>query len=98
MSFWANVRTISQEVGYTVRGRGLVRVPGVSDMAAALQSAGFSTAHLSAGRRPTSLANALSEYFLYRADVLNDYVEPRLMMADEARGIFDELRGNLNPQ
>ena len=98
MSFWANVRTISQEVGYTVRGRGLVRVPGVSDMAAALQSAGFSTAHLLAGRRPTPLANALSEYFLYRANVLNDYVEPRLMMAEEARRIFDDLRRELSPR
>ena len=98
MSFWANVRTISQEVGYTVRGAGIVRVPSVADMAGALQSAGFSTAHLLAGRRRTPLANALSEYFLYRATVLNDYVEPRLMMADEAREIFDELRGNLNPR
>ena len=25
MAFWANVRTISQEVGYTVRGKGIVR-------------------------------------------------------------------------
>lgn len=98
MSFWANVRTISQEVGYTVRGQGLVRVPSVSDMAGALQSAGFSTAHLLAGKRPTPLADALSEYFLYRANVLNDYVEPRLMMAEEARGIFDELRERLNPR
>lgn len=98
MSFWANVRTISQEVGYTVRGAGIVRVPSVPDMAGALQSAGFSTAHLLAGRRPTPLASALSEYFLYRATVLNDYVEPRLMMAPEARRIFNELREDLNPR
>ncbi|MGH8865669.1 MAG: DUF7690 domain-containing protein [Burkholderiales bacterium] len=25
--FWANVRTISQEVGYTQRGQGTIKVP-----------------------------------------------------------------------
>lgn len=28
-SFWAAVRTISQEVGYTIRGKKLIKVPSV---------------------------------------------------------------------
>jgi hypothetical protein len=30
--FWANVRTIGQEVGYTVRGEGVIRVPTMDDI------------------------------------------------------------------
>ena len=98
MSFWANVRTISQEVGYTVRGKGLVRVPTIGEMAAGLQGAGLSTAHLLAGKIPTELAETLQHYFEYRAEVLNDFVEPRLMMADDARPLFEELKDRIDPK
>ena len=38
-----------------------------------------------------------ADYFEYRAQVLNDYVEPRLMDADRARIVFEELRKRLSP-
>ena len=51
-----------------------------------------------AGKRPTQLAEMLSESFHHRATTLNRYVEPRLMMADEARRVFEDLRERLNPR
>ena len=44
--FWANVRLISQHVGYTVRGKNLIRVPTVEEMKLALEKINLGTTHL----------------------------------------------------
>lgn len=98
MSFWANVRTISQEAGYTVRGKGLVRVPTVEEMVSALAKAEISSDHLRSNNEPTELGLDLRAYFAHRAQVLNEYVEPRLMMAKEAGAIFEGLHKSLDPR
>jgi len=35
-SFWATVRSVSQEIGYTIRGEGQVKVPTVEEISDAL--------------------------------------------------------------
>ena len=97
MSFWANVRSISQQVGYTVRGRGIVKIPSLDEMCRAMSRIGLSSTHLMDDGGPTALAGRLCDYFETRALLLNDFVEPRLMMADEASKIFNELRERLDP-
>ena len=97
MSFWANVRSISQEVGYTVRGRGIVRVPSLQEMCGAIRGIGLSSAHLLRDGGPTELADWLSDYFETRARLLNEYVEPRLMMTDGATEIFNDLKERFDP-
>ena len=47
---------------------------------------------------PTPLANELHAYFSYRAEVLNDHVEPRLMDAARAKEEFEALYEKLNPK
>ena len=37
------------------------------------------------------------DYVQYRADILNTYVEPRLMRLEEARATFQDMRSRLNP-
>jgi hypothetical protein len=72
--FWANVRTISQQNRYTVRGSGQIKVHSVPDMVRAMQVVGLGTHHLcGADGVPTKLGNDLHEYFKYRADVLNTF-------------------------
>jgi hypothetical protein len=39
----------------------------------------------------------VSLYFEYRAQILNDYVEPRLMDADRAKKVFEDLKNKLSP-
>lgn len=96
--FWANVRIISQEVGYTLRGTGNIRVPTLSEMAAAFEKLGLATTHIQkAEGAPTDLGQRLVDYFAFRADALNTYVEPRLMDANRARKLFEELRATLQP-
>jgi hypothetical protein len=93
-SFWASVRTISQHTGYTVRGKGEILVPSTSDMMRAMEENNLSPSGIArADGALTELGNRLSDYFRYRADVLNTYVEPRLMDAARAKTEFRRLRG-----
>ena len=97
-SFWASVRTIGEKLGYTVRGKGIVKVPTVDDFAVGLNSLELSPTYLvSARREPTELGRTLLDYFAYRANVLNSYVEPRLMDASEAKRQFRKLKTHLKP-
>lgn len=91
--FWANVRSISQHAGYTARGTGQIRVPDLSVILESLEELGLSTGHVidDAGK-PTSLGATLVQYFNYRADVLNKFVEPRLMDARLAAAAFAKVQ------
>ncbi len=96
--FWANVRTISQELGYTARATGHVRVYSIAEMAAAMTATGLGVTHLTGRGGTTDLGETLRSYFDYRAHVLNTYVEPRLMDVDSAKALFGELKARLNPK
>ena len=96
-SFWAAVRTVSQQVGYTIRGKGQVRVPELHEIESAFQDLGLDTSAILNSGNPTSLARDLVAYFSYRAEVLNDYVEPRLMDVSRASDVFRDLVSRLDP-
>ena len=55
-AFWAYVRSISQSVGYTVRGEGQIKVPTIEDMSAALSGLGLDGARLLKPDGTTKLA------------------------------------------
>jgi hypothetical protein len=95
-TFWAYVRTISQSVGYTARGKGIIHVPSVVEMAAALQKVELHSKHVvDDDGKPTKLGLLLQSYFSYRANVLNNTVEPNLMDAETAKQLFERLRDEL---
>lgn len=95
--FWANVRSISQALGYTEKKTRNVKVYRVPDMVRAMKKLGLGTHHLIVEGATTSLASTLEAYFAYRADVLNSFVEPRLMDSQAARALFNELRQRCDP-
>ena len=96
-SFWANVRTISQEVGYTERPRrqagvtgqaGPIKVPTSGEIRSALSSINLSSLHLFGNDgTQTDIGRQILDYYTYRADVLNRIVEPLLMNAEQAQTI-----------
>src|SRR5947208_907207 len=91
--FWANVRTISQRLGYTARGTGQILVPSIRQIGDALRGMGLATAHLMNERgQPTEFGKRLVSYFKHRAQVLNRSVEPRLMDVVAARALFEDLQ------
>ena len=104
-AFWANVRTISQRVGYTVKPKrvkgvkgqaGPIRVPTLAEIKAGLESIDLSAAHLvKTNGRATDLGKQVVDYFEYRADTLNRVVEPLLMDAAQAEALFDSLQAKL---
>lgn len=97
-SFWAAVRTISQDIGYTIRRKKQIKVPTINEIAKS-----FQTLFLDKGKiitksgSPTDITTELIEYFEYRANILNNYVEPRLMDVDKASKTFNELYDKLKP-
>ncbi|MCA9100718.1 MAG: hypothetical protein KDA63_06200 [Planctomycetales bacterium] len=97
LDFWACVRTLSQRIGYTVRGEGRVRVPTIDEIEAAFDDLGLDPAVLSRTRSGASVGNQLCSYYEHRAGVLNDVVEPLLMNATEAKRHFRRLKKQLRP-
>ena len=98
-SFWANIRTISEQVGYTVKGKGQILVPSAGQIKIALEKAGLDSSHImdDLGNN-TQLGELLYEYFRYRAKILNEYVESRLMDVLKARRLFNSLKKKLKPK
>jgi len=82
-SFWGTIRTISQHVGYTARvnGTSKVKVPTPQQIQEAFSSLKLEPNIIIKDGKPTQLTNDLIDYYTYRADILNNFVEPRLMDA-----------------
>jgi len=96
-SFWADVRVISQKIGYSVRGKGLIKVPTGDEIRAAYAKLSLQSGHLFNKKgKPTKRGRLLLEYFQYRSDVLHKYVKPSLMKANEAKTLFEKLSKKLN--
>ncbi len=96
--FWANVRTISQKLGYTERGERVIKVPSLEKIREALLSLGLESNHLlDAEGKPTALGQSLQDYFKFRAEVLNKTVEPLLMTVEQAAKLFAQYRKRLCP-
>ena len=96
-TFWAFVRSISQSVGYTVKGkgplRGRIKVPEIAEMASALIRLGLDSSTIQSGDgNPTQLGNRLFEYFKHRAAALNIEMPAQLMRASEAQFAYEKLR------
>lgn len=97
--FWANVRSISQHIGYTQRGTERIKVPGLPAMTGALKELGLVGSHiLQDSGEPTEFGLTLASYFEYRAQVLNEVVRVSLMDVSKARKAFRGLRARLKPR
>jgi hypothetical protein len=96
--FWACVRAISEIIGYSARGRSSVLIPQLSEIEKAFRKAGF-VAKAEGGNDSdiSRTVQTVAEYFEYRAQTLNGYVEPRLMQVERARDVFKELKSRLSP-
>lgn len=91
--FWAHVRSLSQTLGYTERGKGTIKVPNLADMVGAMKKLALVSDHLAKGGKPTALGETLLAYFSYRAGVLNDTVQHQLMDKVAAEAMYQRLLG-----
>lgn len=95
-SFWAYVRSIGEAFGYAAKGA--AKIPTEPELRSTLLELGLGSTRLFGQAAPTELGKRLLEYFEYRADALNQVVEPNLMAAEEARALFQRLKSSLKPK
>ena len=82
-----------------VQQEGDVVVPAMVNVLKGYDKIGLATRHLvNEDGSETDLGRDLMAYFEFRAQVLNDYVEPRLMNAKEAKIEFNRLKRKLKPK
>lgn len=105
--FWATVRTLSEEIGYTRTLRktkdrpksSSILIPAPAEMRGALEKRGLDHSFVvDTADSLTPLGRQLLAYFRYRASVLNDTVRPLLMDCDDAGAEFQRLREKLSPR
>lgn len=94
--FWACVKTLSQQVGYSKGGKLLT--PTGNQMAKAFSDLNLNASVLYSGGKTTHLGEKLQQYFSYRSDVLHTEVEPSLMNAADAQKEFHRLKDWLKPR
>ena len=98
-SFWAFVRLIGQECGYTERGKGEILVPSRDQVESRLEKSDITprclTRELLSG---VSIWDKLAEYFEHRADILHRHVEPSLMDVQAAKKEYESLKKKLKPK
>lgn len=97
--FWAYVRIISQEVGYTKRGNksknisSAILIPTLDDVRRAFKTLGLSAGHIAdSNDKLTDLGERLFSYFEFRADVLNNAVQNQLMDKSAAEKEFKRIK------
>jgi hypothetical protein len=96
--FWANVRTLSQKLGYTGDQR-RIKVFSIPEIVDGLKSLNLSVAHIvNAKGEATEFGATLRDYFAHRARILNEYVRPRLMNKKRAAKEFYTLYKKLKPR
>jgi hypothetical protein len=92
-AFWANVRSLSQQIGYTERSTRRIKVPTAREIRDAYVALGLEASTFVASNGAlTEFGSLLVEYFKYRADVLNHQVEPLLMDIEDAREALAEMQ------
>jgi len=97
--FWANVRSVSQHLGYTERGTGRIKVPSLDAVSDALKDLGLKSSHVVGDdQKATELGENLLAYFEHRANELYDVARPHLMDAKKARETFRKLKKKLKPK
>jgi hypothetical protein len=72
-------------------------VPEIQEIVKEFDSLGLDSSELIGLGELTDFGRKLLDYFVYRANILNDYVRPRLMNRGRAQEVFERLKDELNP-
>jgi hypothetical protein len=97
-NFWAGVRLISQEVGYTDKSTGQIKIPSSVEIQSGLVKFEIDYSRLQSLKvAERSFGDVLQDYFVYRADVINTFVESHLMDVNQARKVFKKFYKDLRP-
>lgn len=97
--FWAHVRTISQQLGYTNRSDKTILVPDGEKVKIAFKELSLSYDHIeNKDGSLTKFGEDLFAYFRYRSEILNKTVRSQLMNKEDAEHLFNSVKSRLNPK
>ena len=98
LAFWAHVRSLSQELGYTEKTTRQIKTHSSDDVIRGLHKLGLTSDHfLDSQTGLSTFGTLLLEYFEHRATVLNEVVQHNLMNKTQAEEIFLDLQMRLKP-
>ncbi|WP_185097279.1 DUF7687 domain-containing protein [Chryseobacterium glaciei] len=95
--FWANVKLISQKIGYTNKGLGTIKVPSIEQIEATYHKLGLDSSKIVSKNKVTIFGSLLIEYFQFRAEFLKNHIEPNLQNLAQARDLYTKLKAELKP-
>lgn len=90
LDFWADVRLISQQCGYKIRGKDAIVVPTPKAVASHYTKLGLRATHLVINDTWTDRGTRLHRYFRYRAQLLQETIRPALMNLWQAQALYQE--------
>jgi hypothetical protein len=96
--FWANVKLISEQIGYTNRKTGLLRSYTYSEIIESLREANLRFDHLHHEGKLTTFGQQVLDYLEARRDLIQTKIIPNLMNRTEAKKEFDTLRRRVQPK
>jgi hypothetical protein len=97
-TFWASVRLISQDVGYTEKGTNRIKVPSLEQIKTRLERREIDFDKIQSQIFDSKdFGTLLADYFTYRADTLYSFVEPHLMDSTKAKRTFEKFYKKLKP-
>lgn len=89
--FWANVKLISQKLGYTERKTGQIKVYNLEEILSLYHDLGFRTNKLIYKDEITDFGKLVLDYFAYRSDAISNSIQHNLMDIEEAEELFETL-------
>lgn len=96
--FWANVKLISQKVGYSEKGKSKVKSPTIEEIEKVYESLTLDCSRIILLGTLTPFGQLLIDYFVYRAEILNEHVQKNLMNKNQAKVLFTSLKRELKPK
>jgi hypothetical protein len=98
LEFWANIKLLSQHIGYTDRNTTLIKIPKYSEILSTYDGLNLSKEKLLLkDNTPSAYMKSIVGYFKYRGDILNSSVKNLLMNQKEAKKEFKLLLNKLTP-
>lgn len=82
-SFWAMIKYVSETLGYTIRGQGIVRTYSIDEIDSLISDNSIVVDY--------EILELAKLYFDMRADLLNNVVQYNLMDANQAKNAFEHL-------
>ncbi len=92
------MRSISEAQGYTDRKTGGIKKLDATGIIMAFAKLKLSSGHLVSKGVLSERGKMLVDYFAYRTDVLDNFVQPRLMDAERAAKVYAEHKDRLKPK